>query len=177
MQKGYEWLWKEPAPKMLLEALKLYGTHEVAGPGNNPEIMRWARETHTTYPGDATAWCGLGMSICAKRAGWDYHPNGNALWARNWALWGNPVVLGGEMLGDVLVFERGSGGHVAQYVGEDETHFHILGFNQTDSVNIVRKPKSQLIKARRAPWKIVQPPNVRKIFLSAKGAPVSTKES
>jgi cell wall-associated NlpC family hydrolase len=36
------------------------------------------------------------------------------------------------MLGDVLVFRRGGGGHVALYVGEDEEAFHVLGGNQAD---------------------------------------------
>lgn len=175
MQKGYEWLWREPGPKMLLEALALVGTKEVLGALNNPVIMGWAEETHTTYPGDATAWCGLGMSICAKRAGWDYHPGGNALWARNWALWGTPQTV--AMLGDVLVFPRGQGGHVAIYVGEDDTHYHILGFNQTDSVNIVRKAKSPIVAIRRAPWKVSQPDNVRVIKLAAAGAPLAGSEA
>jgi uncharacterized protein (TIGR02594 family) len=175
MQKGYEWLWKEPGPVMLLEALKLFGTRETPGAKNNPVIVGWAREVHTTYPGDATAWCGLFMSIAAKRAGWDYHPKGNALWARNWASWGNPVKV--ARLGDALVFPRGEGGHVALYVGEDKTHFHILGGNQSDTVNIVRKAKEPLLAIRRAPWKIAQPANVRRVFLSAKGAPVSASEA
>lgn len=176
MQKGYEWLWGEPGPAMLKEMLKLYGTKEVPGSGNNPVIMGWADETNTTYPGDITAWCGLTISVAAKRAGWDYHPGKNALWARNWALWGQGVPVERAMLGDVLVFARGSGGHVALYVGEDATHFHILGGNQSDAVNIVRKEKSSIIAVRSAKWKIAQPANVRRVFLSATGTPVSSKE-
>lgn len=177
VQKGYEWLLKEPGPAMLLAMLSLYGTNEVPGDDNNPVIMGWADETNTTYPGDVVAWCGLTVSVAAKRSGWDYHPGGNALWARNWALWGQPVPVERAMLGDVLVFKRGSGGHVALYVGEDNTHFHILGGNQSDTVNIVRKAKSEILAVRSAKWKIAQPANVRKVFLSASGTPVSVKES
>lgn len=176
MQRGYEWLLNEPGPAMLLEMLKLYGTLEVPGADNSPVIMGWAEETNTTYPGDATAWCGLAMSVAAKRAGWDYFPNKNALWARNWAVWGQNVPVARAMLGDVLVFPRGSGGHVALYVGEDDTHYHILGGNQSDTVNIVRKAKSPILAVRSAKWKIAQPANVRKVFLSATGTPVSNKE-
>lgn len=176
MQKGYEWLLGEPAPKMLVEALKLYGVKEYPGGANNPVIMGWAKETGAKgYTGDSIAWCALGASVVAKRAGWDYQPGGNALWARNWALWGNKADV--AMLGDFLVFPRGSGGHIGQYVGEDDTHYHVYGFNQNDTVNIVRKPKTPILAIRRAPWKIAQPPNVRRIFLSPKGAPVSGKES
>lgn len=175
LPKGYEWLEREPGPKELLEALKLYGTVEFAGTPDNPVIIGWADEVNTTYPGDEVAWCGLFISVVAKRAGWDYHPNGNALWARNWASWGTKQQV--AMLGDTLVFPRGKGGHVALYVGEDDTHFHILGGNQRDAVNIVRKPKSPLLAIRRAKWKAAQPANVRRVFLSADGAPVAGSEA
>lgn len=175
MQKGYEWLLREPGPKMLLEGIALYGTHEVAGPKNNPVILGWAEEVHTTYPGDATAWCGLFISVCAKRAGWDFHPNGNALWARNWATWGTAQTV--AMLGDVLVFPRGQGGHVTMYIGEDDTHYHCYGGNQGDAVDVVRKAKSPILAIRRAPWKSAQPTNVRVVHLSSVGAPVSSKEN
>lgn len=173
MQAGYEWLWNEPAPAMLVQMLRLYGTYEIPGAKNSPTIMGWARETNTTYPGDATAWCGLAVSVAAKRAGYDYHPNKNALWARNWASWGRKVPV--AMLGDVLVFPRGKGGHVAIYVGEDATHYHILGGNQSDQVKIVRKAKTPILAIRRAPFKLGQPANVRRVFLSQRGN-VSTKE-
>lgn len=174
-QAGYEWLWDEPGPNMLVECLKLFGTKEAAGAKNNPTIVGWAKETNTTYPGDSVAWCGLIMSVTAKRAGWDYYPGKNALWARNWAIWGKGVKT--AMLGDVLVFPRGNGGHVALYVGEDKTHYHILGGNQSDSVCIVRKAKTPILAIRRAPWKIAQPESVRRVFLSGKGAPLAGSEA
>jgi uncharacterized protein (TIGR02594 family) len=168
---AYKWLETEPGPRILLEMLKMYGTVETPGPGNNPTIMAWAKSIglEKVYKSDATAWCGLGMAYAAGQAGWDNAPMGNALWARNWASWGNPVAQGAEMLGDVLVFLRGTGGHVGEYIGEDDTHFHVLGCNQSDAVNIRRKEKSLLIAARRCPWRIKQPANVRKIYLSATG--------
>lgn len=56
----YNLLKKEPAPRMLLEALKLYGVTEKAGSGNNPEILSWAKETGLKqYTQDETPWCGL----------------------------------------------------------------------------------------------------------------------
>jgi len=170
----YQWLLNEPGPNMLKVALSLYGTHEVSGPKNNPVIIGWAHEVHTTYPGDDIAWCGLFMSLCAFRAGWDYHPNGNALWALNWKDWGNPVAE--AMLGDVLVYKRPGGGHVHQYVGEDADFYHGIGGNQSDQVNITRIAKSRCVAIRRAPWKIQQPGNVRRIILAPTGA-ISTQEA
>lgn len=174
----YRWLEKEPGPRLLLEMLKLYGTKETKGPRDNPTILEWAAETGLShvYKADSTAWCGLAISYAAAQAGWDYAPRGNALWARNWALWGNPVKPNEAMLGDVLVFARGEKGHVALYVGEDATHFHILGGNQDDEVNIKRRAKSQLLAVRRCPWKVNQPKNVRKVRLSSLGSVAKSEQ-
>lgn len=172
LPKQYAWLAAEPGPRILVEMLKLYGTVEKAGPGSNPLILEWAARIGLghAYRNDATAWCGLAIAYAAAQAGWDYAPLGNALWARNWASWGNPVKRGEEMLGDIQIYPRGPGGHVTMYVGEDKTHFHDLGGNQDDQVSIKRKPKASILATRRCPWRVNQPPNVRKIMLSAKGA-------
>lgn len=164
----YAWLANEPGPAMLLEALKLYGTHETPGPGNNPVILGWAKEVGlgNVYKDDSrTPWCGLFQAVVAKRAGWDHNPKGNPLWALNWATWGNPSPQ--AMLGDVLVFQRktltGTAGHVGIYVAEDAEAYHVLGGNEQDMVTIVRIAKRRLVAARRAPWKVAQPANVRPI--------------
>lgn len=172
LPSAYEWLADESGPRMLVEMLALFGTRETPGPRNNPTIMGWAKEIGVAYPNDATAWCGLGMGVAAARAKW--MPPRNPLWARNWAGWGTAQKV--AMLGDVLVFPRGKGGHVALYVGEDDTHYHILGANQGDAVSIVRKPKRPILAIRRAAWRYGQPGNVRVVKLAATGAPVSTKE-
>lgn len=172
----YSWLDKEPGPKMLKEALSHYGVKEKAGAADNPEILAWAEECGIKeYKADSIAWCGLFMALCARRAGWNSTPNNNALWALNWALWGNPT--GTPMLGDVLTFKRSGGGHVGLYVGEDTTAYHVLGGNQGDAVSIVRILKSRFFKARRAPWKVSQPSNVRVVHLGVGGAPISTNEA
>lgn len=171
----YSWLYDEPGPKMLKEAIAEYGVLEGPGGLNNPTIIGWAKECNIgVYSADSIPWCGLFMAVTAKRAGWARPPN--PLWARDWALWGNRRT-GGAMLGDVLVFPRGSGGHVAIYVGEDSTHYHILGGNQSDRVSIVRKAKTPILAIRQAPWRIAQPPNVRKVRLTATGTPVSGSET
>lgn len=174
LPSAYRWLADEPGPRMLVELLKLYGTKEAPGVANNPEILAWAKEVGVGYPADEVAWCGLTVAVAARRAGWDSKPGGNPLWARNWGGWGTPQKL--AMLGDVLIFPRGAGGHVALYVGEDDTHYHILGGNQGDAVSIVRKLKTPILAIRRAPWTLIQPANVRRVFLSPAGAPISGKE-
>lgn len=176
MQEGYEWLWDEKSPKILKEALNCHGVYEFKGDENNPLIIEWAKEIGGWIGGwyreDSIPWCGLFVGICAKRAGF---PHGQKLLsARAWLDWGQKVEK--PMLGDVLVFSRGGGGHVGIYVGEDGAAYHVLGGNQSDAVNITRIARSRLIGARRCKWKIKQPKNVRVIKLAKHGS-ISTNES
>ncbi len=170
----YQWLSQEDGPKMVLEALTMYATEEVPGPGNNKVIMAWAKEiggkVEKEYDADAVPWCGLFMAVLAKRTGRQIPVD--PLWALNWGTFG--VKSPQPMLGDVLTFTRKEGGHVALYVGEDSTCYHVLGGNQADAVNIMRIEKKRLYLARR-PKYIVQPANVRKIILASNGK-ISTNE-
>ena len=81
LPKQYAWLETEPGPRILVEALKTYGTIEKPGEGSNPSILAWAKVTglDRIYRNDATAWCGLAMAYVAGQAGWDNAPRGNAL--------------------------------------------------------------------------------------------------
>lgn len=176
LPKKYQWLEKEGAPKMLVEALKLYGTLEFAGAPNNPVIIGWAKEVGlgAAYSGDSIPWCGLFIAVVAKRAAKQVVVD--PLWADNWRKFGSPVAE--PMLGDVLVFKRPGGNHVAIYCAEDSTAYHVIGGNQGDKVSITRIAKTRLKEngARRPIYSIAQPPNVRKIILSDTGE-LSTNES
>lgn len=166
ISKTYEWLKAEPGPKILKEALNCYGIYEFRGAENNPVIIEWAKEIGGWiggwYSDDSIPWCGLFVGICAKRAGFPFTQK--MLSAREWLNWGQPVTR--AMLGDVVVFERVGGGHVGFYVGEDSTHYHILGGNQSDQVNIMRLARSRAIGIRRCQWKIKQPANIKQVFLA-----------
>jgi uncharacterized protein (TIGR02594 family) len=178
---AYKWLYKEPGPLMLLKALELFGTVEWAK-GSNPVIMGWAEEVGLkgAYSDDDIPWCGLFIAVVAKRATWT--PVASLLWARNWSKFGNPAPNGVPMLCDVMVFSRGTGGHVGLYVGEDNTTWHVLGGNQSNRVSIMRITKRKsgdgvLLAVRRAPWRIAQPANVRRITLGATGIPVGGSQA
>lgn len=160
----YAWLANEPAPRILREMLNLFGVVETQGPENNPIILKWAESIGygNVYKQDEIPWCGLTVAYAAQQAGYDVPVN--PLWARNWLKWGFKTVP--AMLGDVLVFQRGSAGHVAIYVGEDKDDFYIIGGNQSDAVNIKAKSKKDLLGSRRCPWRINEPPNVRQVFLN-----------
>jgi uncharacterized protein (TIGR02594 family) len=171
----YRFLLKEPGPRMLREALRMYGQTEVKGKMNNPQIMDMAKVIgEKTYTNDDIAWCSLFMEYIAKVSG--KPTDGITLLARSWMKWGNPSPV--PELGDVLVFHRGNPkkifGHVGLYVGEDATCYHVLGGNQADSVNATRIKKNRLLGARRLYNNT--PPNVRRIIMSAKG-PISSNEA
>jgi uncharacterized protein (TIGR02594 family) len=171
----YSWLTKEGAPKMLVEALKLYGTLESAGTANNPTIVKWAEElgedVEDVYKADSIPWCGLFVGVVAKRAGKEVVKS--PLWALSWATFGTYSPT--PMLGDVLVFTRTGGGHVGLYCFETKTHYGVLGGNQSDSVSIALIDKKRLYTARRPEYSISQPRNVRQIIISDDGN-ISTNE-
>lgn len=174
-QNKYKWLENENSPKILDEAVKLYGTREIVGKQHSKEILSWAKELglEKTYTNDEIPWCGLFLAIIVKRAGFEVVKN--PLWARSWNDFGTKQTK--AMLGDVLVFTRpGGGGHVGIYVGEDDTCYHILGGNQSNMVNTSRLLKSRCIGIRRCNWRVSQPKNVRVIKLSGDGQ-ISTNES
>lgn len=172
--KQYQWLAAEPAPKILREALRHFGTLEHRGRDNNPDITAWAKEVGGSvadvYRNDEIPWCGLFMAVCAKRAG--YVVVKDPLWALNWGTFGTAQST--AMLGDVLTFIRktatgAKAGHVALYVGEDEVSYHVLGGNQSDCVCVTRIAKNRLYAIRRSPFKVAQPANVRTVQLSISG--------
>lgn len=159
-------------PRMISEARALIGTHELAGPADNPAILAWASEVGgdvaSHYSHDSVPWCGLFMAVVAKRAG--KTPPADPLWALNWSTFGQPA--GQPMLGDVLTFLRrtddGTAGHVGLYVAEDPSAFHVLGGNQSDQVCFTRIGKDRLHAARR-PIYVNRPATVRPFLVAAIG--------
>jgi uncharacterized protein (TIGR02594 family) len=167
---SYSFLLEEKSPRLLVEAVKMLGTKEIVGEKHNPVILGWAKELGIgkIYTKDEIAWCGLAMAYAAFKAGLETNITAKeALWALNWAKFGTAVEI--PMLGDILTFKRTGGGHVGIYVGEDEKCYHVLGGNQGNAMSVTRIEKSRLYKARRTAWKVAQPANVRRVYLSSKG--------
>lgn len=177
LPEKYNWLNKEGAPAMLVEALKHYGIMEIPGKGSNPDITKWAKEVGVSgwYTDDDIPWCGLFVGVVAKRCGYEF-PASKLLAAKQWINWGIPVTKGREMLWDVLVFSRNGGGHVGFYVGENKDNFLVYGGNQSNAVGFAWIAKSRLLEARRPNYKIGEPSNVRKIPLTFDGQ-LSTNEA
>lgn len=163
MKKGFEFLLTEITPKILVEAVKLYGVEETIGSKSNPVIIQWAKDLNIKeYNDDAIPWCGLFIAKVVANAGKDIVKG--PLWAQNWLNYG--VAIDEAMLGDILVFKRTGGGHVAIYVGEDNDRYYCVGGNQGDKVSITPIAKNRCIGIRRTKWSVAQPANVRKVIIN-----------
>jgi uncharacterized protein (TIGR02594 family) len=173
----YQWLYKEGAPKMLVEALKHYGVLEHVGKGSNPNITKWAKEAGVSgwYTDDDIPWCGLFVGMVALRAGYPFSAN-KLLAAKEWAKWGTHADIHNAMLWDILVFQRPGGGHVGFYVGENDHAFLVYGGNQSNAVGFTWVAKERCIAVRKPAYKVGQPENVRKIILTEAGE-LSTNEA
>jgi uncharacterized protein (TIGR02594 family) len=155
-------------PRMIREAMSLYGTMEMPGAKNNPVIVNWAKETQTKddnwYGADSIPWCGLFMAVVAQRSGWKVPSL--PLAALSWFRFGKATDT--AMLGDVLVFTRRGGGHVGLYVGESDTTYYVLGGNQSDKVCISELSKTRIHAIRRPPYR-VKPDSVKQYIYSSSG--------
>ena len=129
-------------------AERLIGTQEDTSYRSNPKIMQWAKDiggwVASYYKDDSIPWCGLFVAHCFSSVGVDFEIK-NPLSALAWNQFG---VKCEPCPGAVMVFTRSGGGHVGFYVSEDDTTFHILGGNQSDSVNITKVAKARFVGAR-----------------------------
>lgn len=177
----YRWLVKlRGLPRTISLAIAELGVKEVVGKGSNKTIIGWRDELNLAgakvegYSDDDIPWCGLFTAIVAfRRMKNPAEVVKNPLWARNWVRYGVKPAKPG--LGDILVFERGSGGHVGFYVAEDATAYHVIGGNQGNKVSITRVAKNRCIAFRRPPY-VTVPPAVKPYKVAATGS-LSTNEA
>lgn len=148
---------KSGLPRMVSLGIEFLGTKEIVGRGSNATIMEWrdrlnlAGVSIRNFSNDDIAWCGLFVAWIALQRRRDFtEVVKDPLWARHWAKYG--VKASVPSLGDVLVFERGNGGHVGLYIAEDSTHYYLLGGNQRNAVTIMKYAKARLLAARRPPY-------------------------
>lgn len=138
-----------PAFPWYAEAWRLRGIKEVGGAGDNEVIKAWATDLDIPYRDDETPWCGLFVAHCVGSQLSDEPLPTVPLRARSWEDFGDKVH---PQPAAVMVFWRGSpnggNGHVGFYAGEDESHFHVLGGNQSDMVSVTRVPREKFLEAR-----------------------------
>jgi uncharacterized protein (TIGR02594 family) len=161
---------KEPA--WMVDVRSKLGLHEV---NNYTELSKYLRSDGATL-GDPRKlpWCGDLVATAIKLALPDEPLPANPYLARNWLKFG---VETKPRVGAVMVFWRGSrngiSGHVAFYVGEDATTYHILGGNQSNKISITRIAKDRFLGAR---WPKGDASQTGSVTTSAGGA-ISTNEA
>lgn len=165
-----------PEPRWLKLARTLIGTREIVGPQHSPTIMGWIKKLGAKVLGidvkdDETAWCGTCQAYIMSQCG--ITPPRIAVRASSWSTWGIPLTAPSP--GAIMTFVRPGGGHVAQYVGEDDICYHVLGGNQSNSVNITRIARTRCNAIR---WPAGQPlPTRGRVKLTEAGMPVSRDEA
>lgn len=165
-------------PRWMAKARASIGVREVPGTGNSATIMGWARKLGSrvlgmAYNADSVPWCGLFVAHVLGECQIAAPPI--AVRASAWGKWGRELL--GPRPGCILVFVRKGGGHVGFYVGEDATHYHVLGGNQSDAVNVMRLEKRRLAPGGMR-WPHGEPlPPQRRVMLTPNGAPASDNEA
>ncbi len=157
------------------EALRLVGVREIVGPGSTQAILDMAETIDIDYADDDIPWCGLFVGHCVGATLPDENLPNNPLGARTWNRFGTECT---PQLGSVLVFWRGSRdgwrGHVGFYHREDSTAYHVLGGNQSNSVNIARLDKGRFLGAR---WPITAGAPPGRTVLGDGGGTLSRNEA
>lgn len=162
----------QEGPPWYLEALRMKGLHERA---DNSTLKTWFDKSVAWIDPREIPWCGAFVATCQRKAIPNTDLPVNPLGARQWGAYG---VEASPCLGSILTFWRGSPsgwqGHVAYYVGEDPTHYHVLGGNQSNAVNIMRIARNRLLQSR---WPKGVAVTTNPVLLSPSGVPVSINEA
>jgi uncharacterized protein (TIGR02594 family) len=129
-------------------AQRFVGMRETPGLASTPMILAMLRLDDASVADDETPWCGAFASFVAWLL---RRPRSKSLAARSWLHVGRPIELEDAVAGDdIVVFERGAGGHVGFYAGRNKDgSVLILGGNQSDAVTIAAFPVARLLGVRR----------------------------
>lgn len=157
-------------PLWLQAGIKLLGTKEVPGKGDNPTIIQWAKdeggEIAENYTHDSIPWCALGINHILTKAGlkgtetlWALDFNADLMQKRVGHRWPGVPLLG-LAVGAIVPMLRNGGGHVMCIAGKDQ-HGNVmgLGFNQSDAVTIAPFATSRLNRGYWWPSSVVLPKN------------------
>ena len=126
-------------------ALKELGQKEIPGHDDNERIVYYHSFTTLKATDDETPWCSSFVCCMSELAGFISTRSARA---RSWIDFGTQGI---GKLGDLAVFTRQSGGHVA-FVNKDymkgADYIECLGGNQNNSVCIKLYPAKNLITFR-----------------------------
>lgn len=133
-------------PRWFDIAKSYIGVKETPGRQHNSTIRSWLERLGAWWRDDETPWCGVFVAHCLREAGLPVAKN----WMRAlaWIEYGANLRTTVVAPGAILVFSRKGGGHVGFYVGENQTHYFVLGGNQSNSVNVSKIAKERCAAIR-----------------------------
>lgn len=162
----------KPELPWMAEAAHVRGLHEARDYGR---LRDWFDKSVSWIDPRDVAWCGAFVATCFRQWDTDIALPENPLGARNWGKFGQRCE---PQFGAVLTFWRGSRsgwkGHVGFYHGEDKTHFHVLGGNQSNAVTVTRIAKNRLLMAR---WPSGFAQSNKRLQVAAAGVITTTNEA
>ncbi len=162
----------ETALPWMAEAERMRGLHEQR---NTAALRAWFDRSVAWIDPREIPWCGAFVASCFRQWRPAILLPENPLGARNWSRFGKASA---PVFGSVLVFWRGSPsgwqGHVGFYHAEDDTHFHVLGGNQSNAVTVTRVAKTRFLESR---WPAGQSVTGKRILVSPAGIPITTNEA
>lgn len=120
-------------PSWLILAHANIGISEIPGKLHEPRILAWWRAVRLGgIKTDEVPWCAAFVGAMLEQSG-IRSTRSDA--ARSYLRWG--VELSAPVVGCIVIFERGAGGHVGFVVGRDERgRLLVLGGNQDNRVKI-----------------------------------------
>jgi uncharacterized protein (TIGR02594 family) len=124
------------------------GQSEIFGSQDNPRIIFYHSFTDYGAKDDETPWCSSFMCAAHEETG---HKSTRSAAAISWATWGIP---GDGKIGDIAVFRRKGGHHVAFVhidVDKASKFVMVLGGNQANKVCVETYRIEDLICFRRLP--------------------------
>lgn len=137
--------------ELLKIAASQLGTKEISGSKNNPQILKYAKETGIkNINTDEIPWCSTFINWCAKEAGLPMSKKANA---RSWIHVG--IKTTSPEASDIVVFWRQDPmswkGHVAIFLGFNNQGNKVicLGGNQSNAVTISEYDANKVITFRK----------------------------
>lgn len=129
-------------------ARRYVGIKERAGERHHPLIQWWFElSRYGVGTSDETPWCSAFVNGITWELGL---PRSQSAAARSWLNIGDPIELKDAVPGnDIVVLERGSGGHVGFYVSHDDANVTLLGGNQSNAVTVQPFPLGRILGVRR----------------------------
>lgn len=164
-------------PKLVNAGLLFLGIKEIPGQKSNEDILKMAEVVgvQNIYKNDDTAWCGLFMAYLLKITGKPQpYKSYDILRAASYATWGESVALRDVQLGDIVVFKRPGGNHVAIAISISKNidggigTVHCLGGNQSNAVTIAEFPINRVTHVRRF-YATKAPESAKQYVISSSG--------